>query len=315
MNIHIIGAGAIGKLLASRLYEHHPLLLVARTDRQANDIRRNGLFVRELSGERTVGVRCIGIDEYRSGLQSGLIPQADVLLLTVKQQHLHTELIETLARALAAEGLVVAMQNGIGHAELLAERLGRDRVAVAVTTLGARAMGPAGVEFTGDGWIAIGFPDKTAAKPQAKRLQVVEKCFISAGFDARLSNEISKDVWNKLVINSVINPLTAIHGIPNGSLLTSPFLLQVMHQLFVEALQVSAISGITLGEELWQELLQVCCRTSRNRSSMLQDIEAGRKTEIEWINGSLVRIAREHGLSLPGHEAIVLAVSGIENTR
>lgn len=315
MNIHIIGAGAVGKLFASKLYELHKLILVARTGRQAEEIRVNGLFVRNFSGDHIIRLDCQGIEKYRDRLLANSIPKADLVLLTVKQQHLNEDLVETIKLSLHTHGLVIALQNGIGHVQMLTERLGSERVAVAVTTLGARALGPAGVEHTGEGWVAIGFPDGVAAHRERKKIQVVENCLVVAGFDVRLSKEISKDVWNKLVINSVINPLTAIHGITNGSLLASPFLLQVMRRLYHEAIMTAGLAGITLDEELWKELLEVCRRTARNRSSMLQDVEAGRRTEIEWINGSLVRIAREHGQALPGHEAILQAVSGIEKNR
>jgi 2-dehydropantoate 2-reductase len=133
-----------------------------------------------------------------------------------------------------------------------------------------------------------------------------------AGFDARVSNNIKETVWKKLLINAVINPLTAILRIRNGELLESRERIDWMRELFQEGLAVARAEGVNLSPGLWEELLSVCRRTANNHSSMLQDIMNGRRTEMEWINGSLLKAGARHGLELPAHAAVVRRIREME---
>lgn len=314
MNIHVIGAGAIGKLLASGLASIEPkirLALVTHHRAQAAALNESGLILRREGHDTTCPVRALAWSEYESG---GPGWSADAVFLTVKQQHVTASMLQSAARQLAPDGIVVAWMNGIGHESLLAQTPGSDRSALAITTEAALSPDPVTVVHTGSGQTALGLLRDASPSAQAI-LQKVGKCLKQAGFVNRLSNDIGKEAWNKLVINAVINPLTAIYGISNGDLLTSPPLRRKMRTLFQEARAVAARAGVNVEEALWDQLLDVCRRTARNRSSMLQDVTAGKQTEVAWINGSLIRAAERYGLDVPGHRAVFDAVRGIENTR
>ncbi len=119
-------------------------------------------------------------------------------------------------------------------------------------------------------------------------------------------------IYRKLLINAVINPLTAIWRIPNGELLASEGRLQLMRELFREATMVYDACGVTYDEDAWDNILEVCRITAGNISSMLADVLASRTTEIRWINGSLVEMAERTGTSVPLHRWICQLVEGIK---
>ena len=314
MGIHVIGAGAIGKLLAARLAlsgESRHLVLVTRRPAQADLINAGGISLTEPDGTRTMRIRAVSWDEYAAG---GGGPPADAVMLAVKQRHLDGGLLVAAARRLKPDGIAVAWMNGIGHERAMAAAFGASRAALAVTTEGARNIGDAAVEHAGRGETKLGFPAGGGERAM-RRLKNVGCRLRKAGFHVDLSNDIRQEAWNKLVINAVINPLTAIYGIENGDLLASPFLRNAMRILYLEAVAVAAKEGAVPDDALWDRLVDVCRRTARNRSSMLQDLAAGRRTEIDWINGSLIRAAVRHGVPVPGHRAVYDAVRGMENAR
>ncbi|OGX68491.1 MAG: hypothetical protein A2189_06185 [Paenibacillus sp. RIFOXYA1_FULL_44_5] len=134
----------------------------------------------------------------------------------------------------------------------------------------------------------------------------------AAGFPSSYTDDLRPKVWNKLLINAVINPLTAILNTENGKLLESFHTLQLMQALLAEGLEAAASEHIEIADDLWEQLESVCRKTSKNHSSMLQDIRAGRKTEIDWITGSLLAIANKNSLHTPTHQAIYRIVKGLE---
>ena len=133
-----------------------------------------------------------------------------------------------------------------------------------------------------------------------------------AGFHAVLSKNMEVRIWSKLAINVVINPLTAILRVPNGELLRSAWTRSLMQDLYQEVLQLAVAKGIKLPAELWDTILEVCLATSTNHSSMLQDVEASRQTEVDYLNGSLVTMANELGLELPAHRMVYRMIKAIE---
>lgn len=127
-----------------------------------------------------------------------------------------------------------------------------------------------------------------------------------------MSKNMEIRIWSKLVINAVINPLTAILRVKNGELLESAWTRELMLDLYREACLVAEAKDIQLPDDLWQTILTVCEATSRNHSSMLQDIEQSRTTEIDRINGSLLQMAEELNLDLPAHRTVYRLVKALE---
>jgi 2-dehydropantoate 2-reductase len=198
--------------------------------------------------------------------------------------------------------------------ERIAAAVPESAIYAAVTTEGARREAPFAVDHTGSGTTEIGLAEMPKLMPEAAadNQKKLVGTLILAGFDAVMSKQIHNSVWNKLLINAAINPLTAILRKPNGDLLQSERARQLMQALAAEGLAVAIAAGITPAADLEHRIAEVCLSTARNRSSMLQDLEAGRITENEWISGAIVRLAERHGVPVPVTETIYRIVYELE---
>ncbi len=287
--------------------------LVTRTRQQAQLINHNGIIVHE-GDDREVrtNIMCTSFEEpiHADGPSDG---RFDWIFLMVKQTHINAALLNYVMKTAAGSTKLLCFQNGVGHVERLVEAsIPANRIYVAVTTEAARKDVDNAVAHTGAGITSIGCVEKREARDAMFMLENVLK---SAGFHANIAENIETIVWKKLLVNSVINPLTSIMGIRNGQLLSSPHCLKLMESLHIEACEVLQRYGLHISDELWEQLLEVCKKTSANSSSMLQDLLAGRETEIEWINGSLIRLAAKQHIKIPAHEAVYNMVKGLEQLK
>jgi 2-dehydropantoate 2-reductase len=198
---------------------------------------------------------------------------------------------EQLKTSLAADGLAVTLQNGLGNLETLARSLGRDRVALGTTTTGATLLGPGLVRPGGEGVVTI---------ERKEGLGPMEAALRSAKFNVRIVDDAQSLIWGKLVINAAINPLTALLRAPNGRLLEIPAAHDLMKALATEVAQVAGAEHIPLPfADPVAAAEDVARRTAPNHSSMLQDILRGAPTEIDAICGAVVRIGQKHRLESP----------------
>ena len=152
-----------------------------------------------------------------------------------------------------------------------------------------------GVKRAGEGhtWFGRDVHTKEIEKEASRNLEEVrlQALLQQAGFNCTASNQIDKLIYRKLLINAVINPLTAIWRIPNGGLLQNDYRLEVMRRLYDEASAIYKASDIMVGTDMWEEILSVCRSTASNTSSMLADVMQGRRTEVESISGQMVQLA------------------------
>ncbi len=187
-----------------------------------------------------------------------------------------------LAECLSDAGIAISLQNGLGNREALAAALGLERVKGAVTTLGATLLGPGHARPGGEGVTTL------EAHPA---LDVLAAHLAESGLRVERSDAVESLLWGKLVVNSAINPLTALFQIPNGKLLESPPAHEMMAALARETAQVAAMQGIELPfDDPVAVVEQVARRTASNFSSMYQDVLRGAPTEIDAINGAVARL-------------------------
>jgi 2-dehydropantoate 2-reductase len=190
-----------------------------------------------------------------------------------------------LAECLAENGIAVSLQNGLGNRETLAASLGLPRVKQAVVTLGATLLGPGHVRAGGEGILSL------EADPA---LDVLAAHLTESGLRVERSDALQSLVWGKLVINTAINPLTALFQIPNGKLLESPPAHEMMAALAAETAEVAGMQGIKLPfENPLAAVEEVARRTASNHSSMFQDVLRGAPTEIDAICGAVARLGGE----------------------
>ena len=296
--VAIVGCGALGGVFAGLLAEAGlDVVAVCRSEEQRKIIAERGLLLLEQERETAVRLRAC----------AELPADENFALVLVLVKAFDTEgVAASLAKRVLPQTPVLTLQNGLGNAEALAARLKPEQVLAGVTTFGAQREAPGTFRLTGRGECIIG-PWHRAAERHARP---VADLLARAGAPCTVANNIVPVLWKKLAVNAVINPLTAITRTPNGELLDHPELEPLFLEIVEEVWHVAARHKIPLPTppELVEEVRRVCRVTAANRSSMLRDIEEGRRTEIDSINGAVVRLGRERGVLTPANLALAALV-------
>ena len=300
MRIAVIGAGAMGSVFGVKL--KGPGVEVVLHDINAphiEAIRSSGLILGDGSGERVVRIAATAdIAEVRD---------ADLALVLV-DSNATADVAPLLPAVLAGEGIALTLQNGIGNVEALVAALGPERVVAGSTFNSAAFVEPGRVRHTNVGPTVIGLP----AGPPTERVRALARQLTAAGFPTETSDNAMGHVWAKFVLNCAINPVTALTGLRPGEVMRHAPTAQLLQWLLDEILAVAAAKGIRLPDpDLRRHVLEHAFERY-NRPSMLQHVESGRRTEIESLNGALVREAKALGVAVPHNETIWAAVSGID---
>ena len=196
----------------------------------------------------------------------------------------------------------------LGTKRSICKRIDRKKVMLGVTGQGATFLGPGHVRHAGRGKTYIGELDQEVSD----RAIQVAKMFCEADIDTEVSANIHELVWDKLLVNVGINALTALTELKNGQLLDYPETLRLMEALVSEAAEVARQKGIRIEGNPIEKVKAVAEATKGNRSSMGQDFDFRRKTEIDAINGAVVREAKRLGIPVPCNEAITDLIKAIE---
>lgn len=312
MHIGIIGGGSLGLLFAGKFAQAGiEVHMITRTMEQAMLLRQHGVLLHEDDDVVSVPLKAVHIHDDQT---KQMLPRFDWLFIFVKQHHIDEGFIHDLTYWTEQEVPLLCFQNGIGHIERLAQSIPSSLIHTAITSEAALKLSPCEVKHTGKGQTLIGHEDQQYALSEAEANHLT-KMLQLAGFTAFSSKNIKRIVWEKLLVNAVINPLTAILKVTNGELLSTAHWREVMSMLYDEGRAVAQSVGIDLAHHNWDHLAAVCQATSNNRSSMLQDVLAGRETEIEWINGALIRIAEQQQLPVPTHRAVYHLLKGFESSK
>jgi 2-dehydropantoate 2-reductase len=273
MRIAILGMGAIGHVVARALEGRADLVKVDRTNAPLRD------------GEAPV----------------------DAAILTTKTPGTAWA-AEIAAKILAPGGVALTIQNGLGNYEMLVEHVGRERAAVGVIYVGAQ-LSNGELRATGPGKVELGRP--SAAKSRAT-LDELAKLLRQGGMDVTVVDDAWPAVWRKVVTNAAVNPLTALIRRTNADLLADAPASRVADCLAREVARVATASGVSIADdEAVKQWRAMAALTGANRSSMLQDVEAGRPTEIDAISGAVAREGERLGVAAPLNQAMTLLVSSL----
>jgi 2-dehydropantoate 2-reductase len=291
--ILIVGTGAMACLFAARLAAVKvPFAMLGTWPEGLSALRERGVCLVQDDGSETYyPLEVIS--------EAPLDFTADRVLVLVKSWQ--TERVaHQLANILLPDGIALSLQNGLGNREVLADSLGSSRVAFGVTTTGATLLGPGRVKPGGEGTISL---------ETHPLIGEFVRIFRRAGFAVEVTGDVEALMWGKLVVNSAINPLTALLRVPNGGLLASPHASTLMATLARETAAVAQASGIKLSfSDPVQAVIEVARRTARNRSSMFQDILRGAPTEIDTICGAIARAGEVVEVPTPVNQTMWLLV-------
>ncbi len=290
-SVSVVGPGALGCLFAGRLckagYRVH--LIDYKQDRIAR-LNKCGIEIHENGN----------VEKYNVHVTSHIPTGQELIIVLVKSY-------ATQSLILPPDACVLTLQNGLGNAEILCKKVHPDKVLAGVTTEAATLIDEGKTKHTAQGLITLG---SWTTAPVEKAVEILE----SAGFMVEVTHSPSQAIWEKTAINAGINPLTAILNVPNGVLLKIREVRELMRELVIEAVKVAGTEGYRFPKSLVEMAEETCQKTANNISSMLQDIRARRKTEIEAISGEIMRRGISAMLPTPRTRTVYQLVRGLEES-
>jgi 2-dehydropantoate 2-reductase len=304
VKVVVVGGGAMGGLWAALLESTGTEVSVLDVmPAVVEAIRTSGLVVttadREVEAHPTATV------------DPADLGPADVVFFFTKAHH--TRAAASLARPVVGESTtVVSLQNGWGNSDVIAEAFGPERLVSGVTYHSARVSGPARISHTSQGSTVIGpFADNS----DWGRTELVSTLQNSAGIETTTTRSVHTEIWKKVVLNSATLPTAALTGLYAGELGEPGRVLDLVDAIAVESVSILRAAGYDIDvDERVASINGLLARAGRGKPSMLQDVEARRKTEVEVINGAIVRVAERLGLDAPLNRAMVALIGGLERS-
>jgi 2-dehydropantoate 2-reductase len=303
MRIAFVGAGALGCAIGSTLTQGgHETWLIDRYAEHVEAMCRDGLQVDDAEGSRRVKVRAT--------TQAAEVGPVDLVIVLVKSFHTDSAMRSALD-LIGPDTVVLSLQNGLGHEDVLSEIVGRERVLAGKTYVGGVLRGPGHIQSGVKGKLTIiGELDGRITG----RVQAIAEAFNAAGLTTTVSDNILGTMWDKLLINVATGAVTGITRLTYGQLYGEPILRQTALAAVAEAMAAAKAAGIRLSmtnaEQAWT--LAAEGLSPEFKTSMLQSLEKGSVTEIDFINGAIVRWGQRLGVPTPVNATLVACIKGIE---
>jgi 2-dehydropantoate 2-reductase len=276
MRIIILGAGAIGSLFGAFLAIKNDVTLVGRSS-HIDFINKKGLTI---DGKTKININInakLNIENIKKN--------PDLIILTVKSYDT-IKALENLRNIIGNNTRIISFQNGLDNFDKISKIVDNKKIIMGITTHGAIFSKPGLIEHTGIGKTYLGELDGK----ETERIKFIIEIFNDAGIKTYFCNNIIKEIWIKGIINSCINPLTLIFQCNNGYLLKNPILKNILGKICTESTNIANIKYNDLTSSyIFKRLNEVIVDTSDNYSSMLQSYLKGRRTEIDSINGKIMK--------------------------
>lgn len=297
IKVGIVGGGSVGLLLGAYLTKSgHDVTIYTNSKEQSRLIHKQGLTLYKSSKKYNFSVKSQPFKDVTK-------LDEDIVFIAVKQYHIE-EVVSKILKLNGQLSSIVFVQNGMAHMKYLETLLIKvDQISVAVIEHGAYKKSATEVSHTGEGEMKVG----SYYCKENTQIKLLWEQLSNEGFLTKSYYDWAKLLVDKLIINSVVNPLTAIYRVENGALLKNKYFFKMMRVVFDE---LSNVFDCT--EDNWKQIIQVCEKTSSNRSSMLKDIEEGRRTEIDAITGYVLEKATQKNIPLLYNEFVYFSVKGLE---
>jgi 2-dehydropantoate 2-reductase len=303
MIVTVVGCGAVGSLFAANLAQ------LDDVEVWAFDVWPEHVAAINERGLRLTGAGDV-VGRLRATSDPGEVPASDFGIVATKSMHTGPA-VASVAHAFA-DGAVASVQNGVGNEEAIAEHV--PRVIRGTTFPAGKILEPGVVQWDVEGETTIGpFEPRPAALDEVERL--AEAC-TRAGMPTSAVSDARGPQWRKLIFNAATNPVGALTGLTHGRVCEDPELRTFVTGLVDEGKAVAAAQSIELDEDP-ETLIDFAARPEvayDHKASMLQDVETRRQTEIDFLNGGIVRFGREHGVPTPLNEAVTALIKGLERS-
>jgi 2-dehydropantoate 2-reductase len=303
MRVCVVGCGAVGSLFAANL------ATLDDVEVWAYDLDREHVAAINEHGLRLSGAGEV-VGRLRATADPAELPACDFGILATKCMHTAAAIAATAGAF--REGSVCSVQNGVGNEEAIAEHVGR--VIRGTTFPAGRIVGPGHVRWDVEGETTIG-PFEPSPAPLAEVERLAEAC-TRAGMPTEAVADARGPQWRKVIFNAATNPIGALTGLTHGRVCEDAALRRLVSALVAEGKAVAAAQGIELDADP-EELIDYAARPDvayDHKASMLQDVEARRATEIDYLNGGIARYGREHGVPTPLNDAVTALVKGLERS-
>jgi len=313
MKILIAGAGTVGSAFGAFLRKSgHDVALLGREE-HLEAIRRDGLAVSGIWGDHNVK----GFSLFTR--VSDITGPFDAVFICVKSFDTAKTAFE-IKPLLAENTLLISLQNGLGNVEAISAATGHPLILGGRVIFGIALTAPGKIKITVyTEPVMIGFPrdlGRGVSPVAAERAKDLARAIDAAGIPCRFTGKIEKYLWAKMLYNCALNPLGALHRVHYGALMENPAWKARMDGIIREIFSVAKVRGVPLLWERPEDFLAVFYGklvpdTYNHRSSMLQDIEKGRRTEIESMNGMIVKYGKEAGIPTPLNLEMVEGIKGL----
>jgi 2-dehydropantoate 2-reductase len=303
MKICMLGSGALGSTIGGQLAAAGlDVYFLDTWEEHISAIVKNGLKIVEPPSERLV--------KARATTSCREIGPVDLIIILVKSFNTK-EAIENVLPIVGDKTIVLSLQNGLGNEDILVNVLGKERVIGGKTYVGGVLIGPGEVLVGVKGKLTyIGELDGK----RTERINQISRLFDQAGLETIISDNIYGIIWYKLLINIATGALAAITRLPYGALNTMEEIIECSAEAVAEAVAVAKASGVELSvrdpREIWYKATEGL--PAEFKTSMLQDIEKGSITEIDYINGSVVKLGEKYNIPTPVNKTLVTCIKGIE---
>jgi 2-dehydropantoate 2-reductase len=303
VRVCVVGCGAVGSLFAANLAQ------LDDVEVWAYDLSREHVEAINAKGLRLSGAGEV-VGRLRATTDAAELPPCDFGIVATKAMHTDAAIAATAGAF--ASGAVASVQNGLGNEEALARHVGR--VIRGTTFPAGRILEPGHVQWDVKGDTTIG-PFEPSPAPLEEVERLAEAC-TRAGLPTTGVADARGPQWRKVIFNAATNPVGALTGLTHGRVCEDPALRKLVSGLVEEGKAVADAQGIVLDADP-EELIDHAARPDvayGHKASMLQDVEAHRETEIDYLNGGIVRFGRELGVPTPLNEAILALVKGLERS-
>jgi len=300
VKIVVIGAGAMGSLFGALLAESgENVRLYDIWEEHVKAINEKGLDI-ELNGK----TRSVMVNTTSNKKQ---IEKTDLAIIFVKSTQTG-DAARTASELVSNSGFVLTLQNGMGNADIIGEVVAPGRIIAGTTSHGATILGPGSIRHAGTGPTVIGMWSGL----QKTGIQKIADVFNKAGIVTETVDDVRNVIWAKLLVNVGINAITALTGIKNGRIIDLSATKTLSCAAVEEAMEVARALGVKVADNTVEHVFHVAKATSANRSSMGQDVDNKRQTEISVINGAIVKEAERMGIQAPVNRTLTTLIETLQ---
>lgn len=294
----MVGAGSVGGFFGAHLAKQNPHVSFLLRPKTLAAVQQNGLTIRSAGG--TFTVHPPAASDPRD------LPRPDLIILSVKAYDLD-EVMAQIEPVMTDATTILTLQNGVDTEDRLIARFKRDCVVGGVAFIYSKIAAPGVIDHYKKGAVAVG----ELMGHKSPRVLAIADLFKQAGIPCQLTDDVRKSKWEKMCWNCVFNPLTVLIDDKVAKALEHPELLRVVHQIVEEVAAVAAAVKVPLAPDMAEKVVRWTQEIRDIHTSMYDDWKAGRPTEIEYLNGYVARLGREHGVPTPVNDALTALIKTI----